>query len=139
MSALEILCLVRYFGLIIGELVPRDNKVWYLYILLRKIVDIGCARHIQLECFVQLDALVAEHNSLYLLLSQSTLKPKYHFLVYYGRLLIKNGPLILTSSIRFGAKHKILKTYENTIPCQNNLGYTLSHKVQLQMVSRLLA
>lgn len=34
MSASEMLCLVRYFGLIIGDLVPRKNKFWHLYNLL---------------------------------------------------------------------------------------------------------
>jgi len=44
MSASEMLCLVLYFGLIVGELVPLDTKIWELYISLRKIVDICCAR-----------------------------------------------------------------------------------------------
>lgn len=108
MSASEMLCLVRYFALIIGDLVPRNNEVWRLYILLRKIVDLCCARQIQTEYSVLLNSLVAEHNSLYLIISKSNLKPKYHFMIHYGQLLLKNGPIILTSSIRFEAKHKML-------------------------------
>jgi len=138
MSASEMLCFIRYFGLIIGELVPLKTGVWYLYISLRKIVDLCCARTIQPECSVQLDALVAEHNRLYLKYSNSKLKPKHHILTHYGRLLLKNGPIILTSSIRFEAKHKVLKSIANSIPCRINLGYTLAHKLQMQNVSRLL-
>lgn len=59
-------------------------------------------------------------------------------MVHYGQLLLKNGPIILTSSIRFEAKHKVLKAYANSITCQINLGHTLSYKVQLQMASRIL-
>lgn len=92
MSASE-MCLVRYFPLIIGELVPRNNEVFLFYILLRKIVDLCCTRKIQPECNVLLNSLVAEHNRLYLIISNSTLKPKYHFLVHYGELLLKNGPI----------------------------------------------
>lgn len=50
----------------------------------------------------------------------------------------KNGPNIFTSSIRFKAKHKVLKSIANAIPCRINLGYTLSYKLQLQMVMRFL-
>jgi hypothetical protein len=44
----------------------------------------------------------------------------------------------LTSLIRFEAKHKILKAFSNSIPCQINLGYTLTNKIQLQMINRYL-
>jgi len=138
MSSSEMLCLVRYFTLIVGELVPIETPVWKLYIALRKIVDICCAKTIQSECSHLLDQIVAEHNRLYLLLSGSNLKPKFHMLTHYGRLLIKNGPLILTSCIRFEAKHKILKAFANSIPCRINLGHTLANKIQLQMASRYL-
>ncbi|CAI6362389.1 unnamed protein product [Macrosiphum euphorbiae] len=128
----------KYFTLIVGELVPIETPVWQLYIALRKIVDICCAKTIQSECSHLLDQIVAEHNRLYLLLSGSNLKPKFHMLTHYGRLLIKNGPLILTSCIRFEAKHKILKAFANSIPCRINLGHTLANKIQLQMASRYL-
>ncbi|CAI6372799.1 unnamed protein product [Macrosiphum euphorbiae] len=138
MSASEMLCLVRYFGLIVGELVPLGTKIWELYISLRKIVDICCARVLQRECAFQLDSLVSEHNKLYLYFSNSSLKPKFHFLTHYGRLLLKNGPISLTSSLRYEAKHKVLKAYANSIPCRINLGHTLSHKLQVQMIHRFL-
>lgn len=75
---------------------------------------------------------------MYLLFSESSLKPKFHILTHYGNLLIKNGPLILTSSIRFEAKHKTLKAIANSIPCRINLGLTLTNKIQLQMPNRYL-
>lgn len=139
MSASEMLCLVRNFGLIVGEIVPKHSQNWKLYILLRQIVDLCCARRIQSDCAVILDSLVAQHNRLYLILSKSNLKPKFHILTHYGRMLLKNGPIKLTSCIRFEAKHKILKAVANAIPCRINLGHTLAYKVQLQMVSRLLS
>lgn len=52
--------------------------------------------------------------------------------------MLKSGQIILTSSIRFEAKHKVLKSIANSIPCRINLGYTLAHKLQMQNVSRLL-
>lgn len=138
MSASEMLCFVRYFGLIVGELVPLKTEIWKLYIHLRKIIDLCCARVLQPECAHLLDALVSEHNRLYLHFSNSTLKPKFHTLTHYGRLLLKNGPISLTSSLRFESKHKVLKAYANAIPNRINFSHTLSHKLQLQMVHRFL-
>ncbi|KAF0711078.1 Uncharacterized protein FWK35_00032328 [Aphis craccivora] len=43
-------------------------------------------------------------------------------------------PIILQTE----AKHKVLKSIANSIPCRINLGYTLSYKLQLQMVMRFL-
>jgi len=40
LSATEMLCFVKYFGVVIGDLIPVDNEFWQLYILLRKILDI---------------------------------------------------------------------------------------------------
>jgi hypothetical protein len=76
-------------------------------------------------------------STLYLFFSNSSLKPKFHFLTHYGRLLLKNGPISLTSSLRYEAKHKVLKAYANTIPCRINLGHTLSHKLQIAMIHRI--
>lgn len=133
-SAFEMICLVRYFGLIVSELVPLSTKIWELYISLRKIVDICCARVLQRECVLQLDSLVSEHNKLFLFFSNSSLKLKFYFLTHYGRLLLKNGPISLTFSLRYKAKHSFLKAYANSIPCRINLGHTLSHKLQIQMI-----
>jgi len=138
MSASEMSCLIRFFSLMVGELVPTSSNFWKLYLLLYRITDLCCARKIQRDSSFLLDSLVYEHNKLYLLLSKSTLKPKFHMLTHYGHILRKNGPIILTSSIRFEAKHKILKSLVNVIPCRINLGYTIAYKLQLQMINRLL-
>jgi len=39
-SASEMLCFVRYFGLMLGDLVPEDTESWHLYLKLKSIVDI---------------------------------------------------------------------------------------------------
>jgi len=109
MYASEMLCFVRYFGLIVGELIPLETEIWKLYLHLREIIDICCARVLQPECATLLDNLIPEHNRLYLNFSNSLLKPKFHILTHYGRLLLQNCPISLTSSLRFEAKHKILK------------------------------
>lgn len=39
MSAAECLCLIRYFGLLVGNKVPVDDQMWLFYLQLRQIVD----------------------------------------------------------------------------------------------------
>jgi len=51
MSALEMLCLVRYFCLMVGELIPYKSLYWKLYLLLRKIIDLRCARKKQRDIY----------------------------------------------------------------------------------------
>lgn len=95
------LCLVRYFSLMVGELIPYESIFWKLYLLLYKIINLCCAKKIQRDSYILLDSLISEHNKLYITLSNGNLKPKYHLLTHYSRVLQKNVPIILTSSIRF--------------------------------------
>lgn len=39
-SAAEMACFLYYFGLLIGDLIPENNRVWKIYIFLRKMVSI---------------------------------------------------------------------------------------------------
>lgn len=36
MTSSEILCFIRLFGVIVGDLVNEDNPYWQLYLLMRK-------------------------------------------------------------------------------------------------------
>lgn len=47
MSASEMMFFVRHFGLIIGDLVPEDDEVWRLYIVLTEILDIVTAPYVR--------------------------------------------------------------------------------------------
>jgi len=40
MSSSEMLCLVRYFRLIVGELIPIKTEVWELYLSLLQIIAV---------------------------------------------------------------------------------------------------
>ena len=39
-SAAEMICLIRYLGVIIGHKIPKNNEHWELYLILRKITAI---------------------------------------------------------------------------------------------------
>lgn len=66
MSASEMLCLTRYFGLMVGNLIPQTNEVWKLYLKLRHIVGIVAVPKLLRDHAIDLVKLVEEYNSLYI-------------------------------------------------------------------------
>jgi len=42
------LCFVRYFGLMLGDLVLEDTESWHLYLKLKSIVDIVTTPYVNL-------------------------------------------------------------------------------------------
>lgn len=133
LSASEVMSLVRYFGLLIGDFVPQNEPVWDIYLLLRKFLDILTSISLQKDCSKLLQTLVAEHNELYLKFSKINLKPKYHYLLHYHTMMIKFGPLIHLWSMRYEAKHRISKISANTSSNRRNICKTLAIKHQLQL------
>lgn len=133
LSASEMLVLVRYFGLIIGDFVPINDPVWHLYILLRQILDLVTSLSLQIDSCELLQILIVEHHELYLKFSRQHLKPKHHFMLHYHTMLKKFGPLIALWSMRFEAKHRISKIAANTTSNRRNICKTLAIKHQLQL------
>lgn len=82
--------------------------------------------------------LIAEHHELYLKLSTSNLKPKYHNMIHYPFIIENVGPLNEISSIRFEAKHRPLKVSARTSNNRKNLIHTISIKCQSKLSFTLL-
>jgi hypothetical protein len=139
MSASQMLCFVRYFGLMVGDLIPENNKVWDLYISLRQIIDFVTCRSVQKESTALLSTIISEHNEYFVLLFDKPLKPKYHFLVHYCSIIESIGPLINIWSMRYEAKHKEFKNNARVVTCRKNLTYTLALKHQLIFNERLVS
>jgi len=139
MTASEMLCFVRMFGVLMGDHVPENDPFWYLYLLLRKIVDIATSKSVCREDGVALQCLVEEHNRLFLQLSKTTWKPKFHHLIHYNRVMLRSGPLGLQSCFRFEAKHQQLKAYANVNKSRINVVYSLATKNQLHFCHSVLS
>ncbi|KAI5748129.1 hypothetical protein M8J77_022137 [Diaphorina citri] len=74
----------------------------------RSEVQDGFITHVKASSQIeQIKHLVAEHNHLYKDLTQTSLKPKHHFMTHYGGMIKKFGPLTQTWTMRFEARHKI--------------------------------
>lgn len=139
MSAAETLCFVRYFGLLVGDLIPDHDAIWNIYICLRKIMDIVMSTVINKSDSDLLKSLISEHNFLYLAYSKKSLTPKFHYLTHYPQMLIKFGPLVNIWSMRYEAKHRISKLYANVTNNRINICKSLAIKHQLQLNNKFIS
>ncbi|KYN28190.1 hypothetical protein ALC57_02390 [Trachymyrmex cornetzi] len=127
MSALEMLFFVRHFGLMIGDLLPEGEEVWQLYIRLVQILDIVTAPFVDKDLTTYLATLIAEHHGLYCKLFVESLKPKYHFMIHYPRIMNLIGPLIHVWSMRMEGKHRpVIKQVAKATNCRKNLPFNLA-------------
>lgn len=59
-----------------------------------------------------------------------TLKPKHHFLTHYPTLIRAFGPLRYISSLRYEAKHRIIKKYTKNTESRKNISYSICLKLR---------
>lgn len=138
-SAAEMMCLVRNFRFFVGDMIPEDDTVWEYYTLLFEITEIAYSTIISTPLVELFTTLVEECLYLYVTIYKMELKPKFHFLLHYPRVMKQVGPLCNIQSIRFEAKHKELKRNANVVSSRRNISFTLSLRMQLKFCYRLLS
>lgn len=94
LSARETLFFVQNSGLLIGNTVPEDDEFWHLYILHKKIVDFVMSPKIAVSHLEYFDTLISDHNKTYVNLTGEDLKPKFHHMTHYVRIILSTGPLV---------------------------------------------
>lgn len=114
-------------------MVPENNETWALYIKLREIIHIITSPTVTSSHLAQLKILIEEHHTMYLKLF-GPLKAKFHFMLHYVRLILQNGPLIKTSSMRSESKHRIIKAILNPVASNRNILLTAGIKLQLSLI-----
>lgn len=156
MSSAECHRFVRYFGLMIGHLVDevcnimrtdRHREVpslikyyeyYELYLLLRKIMDIVLTEQVYPELMEVFSIYIRDFNNLYIKLAGSTLKPKFHHLIHYPRMMLRLGPICHLSSMRYESKHRASKAAVNVGAGRVNVCKSAAKKLQLQLNHLLL-
>ncbi|KAL7290875.1 hypothetical protein TKK_0015607 [Trichogramma kaykai] len=131
-SASQMLCLARYLGLMIGDLIPINNKYWELYIILRKIIGIVTSPRIVVSETYLLKDYIKEHHELYIKLFKY-LKPKFHFATHIPRLLREVGPVIHFWGMPFERKHTELKDIVTNTNSRRNLPSSICTRIQLSL------
>lgn len=107
-SSAEMLCLTRFFGLIIGDKITEPGPHWELYGYLRELVGLLTKPELDDGEIQEIQYLAEKHNSLYFDLF-GKLKPKMHILLHYSRVIKANGPVIHYSSLKFEQQNKVMK------------------------------
>lgn len=130
-SASELLCLTRYLGLMIGDLVSPELEAWKLYLYLRKIIGIISSPKIERGQIYILEELIQKHHTLYIKLFDH-LKPKMHILTHYPRLISLLGPLVHFSTLKFERENKNLKEMAASTKSNINLPLTILKRHQLK-------
>lgn len=133
MSAMEAFNFIRYFPCFVSHKVPYEDQHWELYLLLRKLLDMSMTEAVYPEICDEIRDTVNQFNSLYVLLSKSHLKPKFHHLIHYPGIMEKLGPLHNLWSMRYEAKHRISKICARASSNRINLPKTLAIRHQLQL------
>lgn len=92
-SAAEMLCLTRYLGLMIGDLIKdRNDPHWMIYRALREIICIIMAPYYTEADVCRVDDLIVKHNEDFMRYLRDLL-PKDHFATHIARIMRLNGPL----------------------------------------------
>lgn len=64
-SAAEMHALINNFRFIIGDLVPRGDQIWKLYLFALQITEIVSSPYISKTAIKQLNLYISEHHKLY--------------------------------------------------------------------------
>lgn len=113
-KASEIWTLFRLLPLIVGSYVP-PKKYWNCYILLLKVVDLIMVPVVRRLWIPSLEEKITEFLATFHELFPDGVIPKMHFLVHYPSLMLKYGPIIHLSCIRFEAKHQYFKKVSTVV------------------------
>ncbi|KAL1448325.1 hypothetical protein WDU94_005541 [Cyamophila willieti] len=132
-TASEMLTLVRYFGLMAGSFVPSKDRVWELFLLLRKLLNELFTHRVYEENFIPLIETIQDFNKLYYSLAKTNLKPKFHFLLHYPQMLKRFGPLTQIWAMRFEGKHRVFKIAARSSNNKINICKTTALRNQLNL------
>lgn len=131
LSSSEVNTLCRYFGIMFGDLVPRNDKYWALYVQLMLLLDVVMCSAFRPEITTYLQHLVSTICEMYTILFSKNLKPKFHNLLHYHTAMLKFGPLRYISSMRFEAKHRPNKLASKSSTNRINMTFSIAKRHQL--------
>lgn len=139
MSASEMQCFAHHFSLIVGDLIPDQNyPVWKFLLETIKFVDLLFLPSYTEQDLNKLATAIATMNSMYKRIFGVKLKPKHHHVTHYPTMIRRFGPLYYISSIRYEAKHKVIKNYTKNTSSRINISYSLGKKLQYNFAYRLI-
>lgn len=139
-SASETICLVRFFPLMVGHKVKnKEDRVWNFFLSLRDLFDRLLAPTISRSSLAILKEKITEHHKKYMSLSKNDLRPKYHKLLHYLRIIEAIGPLKPLWAMRSESKYKELRQAARVTSNRIAIAFTLSVKTSLKVCERFIS
>lgn len=139
MSSSEMMSLVLYFGILVGDMVPESDSSWAFYLKTREMLNLLLSRSFTEERVSYLKTIIEEHHSIFCELYKTHLRPKHHIILHYPEVILRVGPLRNIWCMKFEAYHKLLKSTIKTTTCHKNVLLTMSTKDSLRFSERCLS
>ncbi|KAL2082779.1 hypothetical protein ACEWY4_022597 [Coilia grayii] len=109
-NAHENWALIRLLPLMVGGMVPEDEKAWQLLMDLKDIVELVVSSRLSEESLCYLESKISDHRQLFTdVFPNERFLPKHHYLEHYPNLIRCFGPLADLWTMRFEAKHSYFK------------------------------
>lgn len=138
-SAREMWTFIHHFPLMIGHLIPVNDKVWEFVVVFIKLIDILLLPQCT-DCILhELEHLIEKHNELYQNLFGDTLKPKHHNLIHYPRIIRFSGLPRFYWSFLFESKHQELKSYSRVTTSRKNISLSIATKFQFKFAYQIIS
>jgi len=143
MKALQCWTLLKYQPLILGGFVAPDNKHWHFLLHLSHVVDLVFAPRFTQGMITYMRSTVEDHLTEFVRLygNRGTvrLRPKHHFLVHLPSIILKCGPLIGMSCLRYELKNSFFKRSAHIVCNFTNICRTLAYRHQQRALFSLLS
>lgn len=137
-NASQSLCLLKNLPFILNNYRahPKLEKAWKCIETLIQICEIVNSYEITESEVQRLEITIDLHLKLFKDIFKDDLTPKMHFLLHYGGIIRKVGPLRHFSMLRYDAKHRTFKVFRNATNNFMNINKTLANKHQKMMSVR---
>ena len=135
MKAVQCWVLLKYLPLLLGDIVPTNDKHWLFLLHLSELVDLLFAPTFSIGMIAYLRELIADHLEFFIELYSAgengiKLRPKHHLLVHLPTVILQSGPLIGTSCMRYELKNSFFKRCSHIMCNFSNVCKTLAYRHQ---------
>jgi hypothetical protein len=93
MSASEMKTFLLFLPLIIGHLIPRNNKIWSMILLLIDIAEFSLLPEFDDDALQKFKKVIMSYFAKYTKIVGKPPRPKLHFITHYIQCVQNNGPL----------------------------------------------
>ena len=139
MKAVQCWALLKYLPVIIGNLIPEGNVHWDFLLHLSHLVDLLFATRFTRGMVAYLRDVIEDHLTKYYDLWKVKLRPKHHLLVHLPDIILKSGPLVGMSCLKYEMKNSFFKRTAKTICNFRNVCFTLANRHQQRVLDSWLA